>query len=1132
MKFGKELRTRVHTDWASYYIDYKALKNIIKLCLRKLASSNFSSSGDSDALDTLKQAEPETLFFFELDQQLQCATDFYGAKLESLRKRAKALLYRVQHILPAMQQAASPLDSSESLRAASMRLQTELELLTEFAHLNLEGCRKIVKKFDKKLGRSFGESIKERLALTSLAIAPETVEPLIMEIAAGMKRLNYLVEQKRLRKQADARTGARAGGSGDGLPTEPVDVLQADDAAALSAWYAKLRAHDSSSSGSSDGPDAAAVPAATISVHVNQVLDSACAHDALACVKLCLSWKADPLYTDEVYGETPLHTAARRGCAAIIEELCSALPSNAGISEPNVDGQTALHHAARFGHNAAVALLLRLGADTSLASNPSGSGTPLMAAISMGNLECARLLLESGADPKPLKSGITTTLGKAAHAGHSEMVELLLKYGAPTKVRDRDGHLPLHKACLVGCERSIRLLAGTTPDTLDAIEYTSRRTPLHMAARRGHLQAVRALLELGATPHLRDIAGWSAHTHAVYRAHFECATIIVGAGSGCDGRTTTGDDQKGDGCGGGRGSSSNSGAAVLSAASETSEAEEESGGEDESLRVLELDAMRERAERLDDGVSPRSYGHEFLQNTDRLIVSIYGTNPEKLILRRNADGEIINPEYFVLRVRIPKGSARVPLLFKLPLQTPCENEFNLPVHTNVHIDGIEICFEVISIFDESEVLARGVAHHHMHPTDQPHQRQHICVLLDRNMNPIFDLRFTCLLVQPFTHPNLALDRTVFWKRTFSTRLWGHRGAGGSRAARVDSGHHRTHVKENTILSFVTAAKLGAEYVEMDVQMTHDGVPVIYHNWKIDEADVAIEVGAVTAAEFKFVTAKRRSERGGDAAHAKKPGGSGGGVDQRRDDGAKGRAALRRASADSSPTPRLRRAGSLEDGMARVGLVTATSSSADRTGVDSLAQHFVESGMPTLEETLLEVPKQVGFNVELKYPQPKEIAAHRLTVPDMNTYVNTVLSVIYAHAGERNIVFSSFHPDICRLLCLKQPNYPVFFLTTGGYSSDFSDPRSQSLRAAVNFARTARLPGLVSFATPLVQCPEIVRHIKAAGLLLLTYGSINNDTASVKVQQRSGVDAVIVDHVAHVRRNLVTESDNVTSTGDK
>lgn len=44
---------------------------------------------------------------------------------------------------------------------------------------------------------------------------------------------------------------------------------------------------------------------------------------------------------------------------------------------------------------------------------------------------------------------------------------------------------------------------------------------------------------------------------------------------------------------------------------------------------------------------------------------------------------------------------------------------------------------------------------------------------------------------------------------------GHRGSGAEHAA-VKDGYHAVNVQENTVLSFVTAASLGAEYVEFGV----------------------------------------------------------------------------------------------------------------------------------------------------------------------------------------------------------------------------------------------------------------------------------------------------------------------------
>jgi len=40
-------------------------------------------------------------------------------------------------------------------------------------------------------------------------------------------------------------------------------------------------------------------------------------------------------------------------------------------------------------------------------------------------------------------------------------------------------------------------------------------------------------------------------------------------------------------------------------------------------------------------------------------------------------------------------------------------------------------------------------------------------------------------------------------------------------------------------------------------------------------------------------------------------------------------------------------------------------------------------------------------------------------------------VVFEEAGERKIIFSTFDPDCATLARLKQPRYPVFFLTCAG-----------------------------------------------------------------------------------------------------
>lgn len=43
--------------------------------------------------------------------------------------------------------------------------------------------------------------------------------------------------------------------------------------------------------------------------------------------------------------------------------------------------------------------------------------------------------------------------------------------------------------------------------------------------------------------------------------------------------------------------------------------------------------------------------------------------------------------------------------------------------------------------------------------------------------------------------------------------------------------------------------------------------------------------------------------------------------------------------------------------------------------------------------------------------------------------------------------------------------------------------------------------------------------RSAGLVLCTYGKLNNNAENCKLQRRHGVSAVIVDHVAHIASSM-------------
>lgn len=159
--------------------------------------------------------------------------------------------------------------------------------------------------------------------------------------------------------------------------------------------------------------------------------------------------------------------------------------------------------------------------------------------------------------------------------------------------------------------------------------------------------------------------------------------------------------------------------------------------------------------------------------------------------------------------------------------------------------------------------------------------------------------------------------------------------------------------------------------------------------------------------------------------------------------------------------------------------------------------------------------------------------------ELNSFVDTVLTKVYDLGTGRDVLFSSFNPDICLLLSFKQPSIPVLFLSDAG-ASPVGDIRASSLQEAVRFASRWNLLGIVTQAEPLVLCPRLVRIVKESGLVCVSYGVLNNDGVNVDVsvpqvfpiiltdltilsvqyQVAEGIDAVIVDSVLGITNGLI------------
>ena len=277
--------------------------------------------------------------------------------------------------------------------------------------------------------------------------------------------------------------------------------------------------------------------------------------------ELCRLLEGGGCHVDAIIegGETALHLAAEGGHTLALEYLLAA---GAAIEGKTANGWRALHCAAQCEHPEAVALLLAHHAD--LMATTNGGVTPLHVAAFNGRLPSAKALVASGATVDALDADGVSPLENARHMlidcpCRTEEVErrwggviALLERVAPMQIDERsafarrswhlfvsaalqdaadgtrpldelkrllrcyrgeahlnapdhDGSTALHAASQAGCTEAVRALvdAGARVD----VHTNLLDTPLHGAAREGHLSACELLLACGADSAARNRGG-------------------------------------------------------------------------------------------------------------------------------------------------------------------------------------------------------------------------------------------------------------------------------------------------------------------------------------------------------------------------------------------------------------------------------------------------------------------------------------------------------------------------------------------------------------------------------------------------------------------------------------------------
>jgi ankyrin repeat protein len=128
-------------------------------------------------------------------------------------------------------------------------------------------------------------------------------------------------------------------------------------------------------------------------------------------------------------------------------------------------------------------------------SEAKASNTPMMAAVSSGNLDEVESLAESGASLNTLTEK-GTPLEAAVRAGQDRIAWFLLSEGAAPDRANAGGTTPLMIAAADGQRRLVRLLLSAGADV--NARNVEGSTPVMLAARNGHLTVVKVLLAAGA----------------------------------------------------------------------------------------------------------------------------------------------------------------------------------------------------------------------------------------------------------------------------------------------------------------------------------------------------------------------------------------------------------------------------------------------------------------------------------------------------------------------------------------------------------------------------------------------------------------------------------------------------------
>ncbi|KAI1328624.1 hypothetical protein F5Y16DRAFT_152726 [Xylariaceae sp. FL0255] len=657
------------------------------------------------------------------------------------------------------------------------------------------------------------------------------------------------------------------------------------------------------------------------------------------------------------------------------------LSARVEVNRTDVYGRVPLHYASMHGRIDMLKALLQADPST-IDIIDHDNFTPLTHAIIHGHLTCVKLLLAASSRLDPASETDHIPLNLACEHGSVEIVETLLQHGARI-LPDAEGLYPQHLVARSGqTPQLLRLLKHYGAD-LDQIDKLYGWTPLVHAASEGNVPCLQELLSVGVDPNILDEKDLPAMYYAAWEGHLACMQLLTPY----------------------QRSNNEVPSVMQTTGSLLAPIRSSSGPVPMSLDVDAIPVLE-----LPPPIIPlRRYGHNFLDTKTVVQISFEGDGDQPLVFFHDS-------KYPAARLTI---SSKLSDLIPKNIILPFQEDTRMVSFQVDNLNSFTLDFDVFPTYG-AKIIAKTVALPNTFRASLSSSGRCCLPLFDPRLRAIGQISFNTQVIKPFQGAPLEItDFETYWKAT-------------------------SQLDQNPTM-FVTGSSLSGDFVQLHVQHTSDGVPIVWPRWMIQCGDIEVPVARLSYEQFTAITA-------------------------------------------ASPA------------RSQLSLVFPHG----HENITEVHRVLSTAGI-SLEQALSVLPDSMHVNILVLYPSEEEERKHGLgPTVDANTFVDSLLTVVFDHAREqrartlsapsmvRSVVFSSYNPTLCATLNWKQPNFPVFLCNDLGREDVMSAPnvvqsngrRTLSVKEVVRIAQNNNLMGLVCSARLLDMVPALVDAIKSHGLALV------------------------------------------------